>query len=151
MTRPETLHLTLVFIGDLARERLPELVAALAEIRVSQFVALFDRAHCWRHNRIGFLASTTPPEPLLELVSQIESALDRLAIPFDRRPYKPHVTLIRKAACEKGIPAQNRDSASPEWAHIAPISWSAEDFVLVESALTSAGPAYCTVERFPLS
>jgi 2'-5' RNA ligase len=149
-TRPGTIHLTLVFIGDLERTRLPELVAALTEVRQSRFEIVFDQARCWAHNRIAYLAPAQPPNTLFDLVAELESVLARLAVPFDRRPYKAHITLIRKANCQKGIPALGRDSVSPEWGGFAPIRWSAEDFVLVESVLSPDGADYRIVERFPL-
>lgn len=149
-THPDTIHLTLVFIGDLARDRLPELTDALAGIRTEGFELAFDLARCWSRNGIGFVAPAQPPEALFKLVAELESAVGRLGITFDRRPYKPHITLIRKADCPKGIPAQGRDSASPGWGDIVPIRWSAKTFELVESELSSAGAAYRIVERFPL-
>lgn len=151
MTRPGTIHLTLAFIGDLDRTRIPQLVSALAGVRSPRFDILFDRARCWHHNRIGFVAPSVTPSEVLELVTQLEAVLDGLAIPFDRRPYQAHITLVRKADCPKGIPAQGRDSISPEWGDLLPIKWSAENFVLVESVLSSSGADYRIVERFPLS
>lgn len=151
LTRAETIHLTLAFIGNLDRARVPELVDGLAGIRMPGFELLFDQARCWNHNKIGYLSPSTSPQALFDLVCELEAALDRLSVPFDRRPYKPHITLIRKAECPKRIPAEGRDSVSPGWGDFVPIRWSAEDFVLVESVLSSSGAAYRVVARIPLS
>lgn len=151
LTRQETIHLTLAFIGNLDRERLPALVEGLKTVSVPAFEVVFDRAGCWKHNKIAYLSSEQPPEALLQLVKGIESALVNLDVPFDRRPFKTHITLIRKADCTKGNPAQGRVPASPEWGGFTPIAWSVKEFVLVESVLSAEGASYQVVGRFPLS
>ncbi|MDR3395810.1 MAG: RNA 2',3'-cyclic phosphodiesterase [Parasulfuritortus sp.] len=151
LSRPDTLHLTLVFIGNLARARLPELREALRSLASPGFQIDFDRADCWRHNRIVYLAPGKPPDVLYMLVASLEKTLDALAIPFDRRPYCPHVTLLRKAECQKGNPAIGRVPDSPEWGDFAPIKWSARDFVLVESVSSTDGTRYQVLDRFLLS
>lgn len=141
-TRPDTIHLTLVFIGNLARSRLIELGQALHSVSAAGFGTVFDQAECWRHNRIGFLAPSQPPEALFRLVSMLETRLDQMAIPFDRRPYMPHITLIRQAHC----PSENQAAEFD----CEPIKWPAKDFVLVESVASPAGASYRIVERYPL-
>lgn len=146
MTRPETIHLTLVFIGNLARDRLPVLIEALRGVSAPAFETVFDRAGCWTHNRIGFLSASPPPQTLSDLVAGLEGRLARLGIAFDRRPYKPHVTLLRNAKCES--PAESRASGADDF---TAITWAAREFVLVESASGPRGAAYHSLARFPLS
>jgi len=139
-TRPDTLHLTLVFIGETAVDKLPELLAAAAGVAVQKFEVLFDRSDCWRHNHIAHLGASLSPPALLELVGQLESRLSSAGIPFDRRPYVPHITLLRKADCSPG----------KENPALAPIRWPARDFVLVRSSLRSGGALYEQMGRWPL-
>jgi RNA 2',3'-cyclic 3'-phosphodiesterase len=151
-TRTDTLHLTLLFIGQLARDRLPDLQAAVRQLQAPAFELVFDQADCWRHNRIAFLGASQPPEALFALVSGLEGAAAGLGIPFDRRAYKAHITLVRNARCMKKNPAAGR--ASLERITIpppAPVSWRASDFVLVESRLDTDGARYALLERFSLS
>jgi len=150
LTRAETIHLTLVFIGDLARERISELAERLDSLDAPAFQVDFDRADCWKHNRIAFVTASQPPEALHGLVMQLERALAELAIPFDRRPYKPHITLLRKATCPNRNPADGRVSDSPEWGDFEPINWSAEEFVLVESVPIPEGIRYDVLRSFRL-
>ncbi len=151
LSRPDTLHLTLVFIGNLVPARLPEMCTALRSVSSHRFQVDFDRTDCWRHNRIAYLAPSHPPDALYNLVSALERVLDQLAIPFDRRAYNPHITLLRKTECPKGNPADGRVSAPPEWGDFAPIKWPASDFVLVQSTPQSDGAHYQILERFLLS
>ena len=150
LTRPETIHLTLVFIGDLGRQRLPELLERLDAVAAPSFRVEFDRADCWRHNKIAYLAPSRPPDALFSLVARLESLLDDLAIAFDRRPYRPHVSLIRKAVCPKANPASGRVPESPEWDDLRPIMWSAKRFVLVESVPIPEGVRYDELGSFGL-
>lgn len=150
LTRSETIHLTLAFIGDLGRERIPELIERLNRLDAAASRVEFDQAACWRHNRIAYLAPSQPPRELFDLVARLESVLDELAIPFDRRPFKPHITLLRKAECPKANPAGGRVSDSPEWGDIEPILWSAERFMLVESVPIPVGMRYDKLGSFGL-
>lgn len=136
--KPDTVHLTLLFIGSLARERLPELQAAASAIQAPKFDVLFDQADCWRHNRIAFLTASQAPYGLLDLVNALETQTAHAGITFDRRPYKPHITLVRNADCTKTKPA------------LEPIEWAAREFVLVESSLNSNGASYQQLARWPL-
>jgi 2'-5' RNA ligase len=148
LTRPETIHLTLVFIGELALERIPDLLGELGTDKSPAFSVNFDQAGCWRHNRIAYLAPSQPPQALFDLVIRLEQSLDKLAITYDRRPYKPHVTLIRKAECEN--PALGRVSGMSDSDIIRPVSWSASRFVLVESVSIPEGVRYDVLGRFNL-
>lgn len=139
-TRADTLHLTLVFIGDLAAPRLPEVLAAAGEVDARKFEICLDRPGCWRHNRIAHLGCDIVPPELPDLVGALETRLAAAAIPFDRRVYVPHVTLLRKADCAP----QMTNPAS------APIRWPARDFVLVTSSLRSGGAFYEQLGRWPL-
>lgn len=137
-TRAQTLHLTLVFVGNLPRERLPALQAAAAAIQASAFTLTLDRTDCWPHNHIAHATASHTPAALLDLVAALKRSLDGLGIAFDHRPYKAHVTLLRNADCRRTDPP------------IAPIAWHAREFVLVESELSAEGARYAILGRYPL-
>ena len=139
-TRPDSIHLTLVFIGEITVERLPELFAAAAAVAVAKFEVLFDRVECWRHNRIAHLGASQVPPALRELVGQLEARLDDAGVRFDHRTYVPHITLLRHADCHPQI----KNPAS------APIRWPARDFILVRSSPRSGGALYEQMGRWPL-
>ncbi len=155
----DTVHLTLLFIGAIERERLPELQAAVNAIQLPQFDVTFDQADCWRHNRIAFLTASEPPAGLFDLVRALEALAAQAAIAFDHRPYKPHITLVRNADCKKentvsvhansGAAEVKRSGRNPNPA-LEPILWAARDFVLVESGLASNGAGYRVLGRWPL-
>ena len=89
-TPPENLHLTLAFIGeypdpDGVLEILPPLQPF--ELRLNGFGAFGDL--WWA----GFERS----EPLENYVRRLRRALAEAGIPFDRKRFSPHVTLVRRA------------------------------------------------------
>lgn len=137
-SRAETLHLTLNFLGEVDEAATARVLEAAATVRAATIAMAFDRLDCWRHNRIAYLAMTRPPDELLELAGTLARVLREAQLPSEHRPYFPHVTLLRKAACEKKNPA-------PE-----PVLWTAQDFVLVKSSLRPEGARYEQLGRWPL-
>lgn len=140
LTRSDTLHLTLVFIGRVERSRLPAIVQAAAGLVAADFSLAFDRRGCWRHNKVAYLQPSQVPPALGALVAGLEQALDTADVDFDRRAYQPHVTLVRRADCRLA-PSDSLDT---------PIHWPAREFVLIESCLAEAGPTYRPLARFPM-
>lgn len=137
-TRPETIHLTLLFIGTVPRASLAALHLGAAELRLPAFELVLDKTECWRHNRIACLTVSQPPPALLDLVSGLEGLLDRLGIAYDRRPYRPHVTLLRGADCRAQTATSSR------------IQWPVRCFALVESRPGPQGRQYPRLGAYPL-
>ncbi len=137
-TRPETIHLTLVFLGDVAVARLDELRLAVADISLPAFTVEIDRAGWWRHNRIVWAGLEGVPPPLADLVGQLRERLKNSEFVFDAKPFVPHITLLRKAHCP--------DSEFPTLA----ARWEAREFVLVRSVTSAAGAAYEIIGRWAL-
>ncbi len=153
----DTVHLTLLFVGTIARERLSDLQAAANSIQLPRFDVTFDQADCWRHNRIAFLTASEPPAGLFDLVRALEALAAQADIAFDHRPYKPHITLVRNADCKNAVSVQanvgeagvERSGRNPRPAP-EPILWPARDFVLVESSSNANGASYRVLARWPL-
>lgn len=136
-TRDDSIHLTLVFIGDVSVERLPELaVPPLQDLK--PFTLTLDRCGCWPRNGIGWMAPSQIPDQLRRQVSAMEDWLRGAGFALEERPYRPHVTLVRKAEC---VPLSKVTE---------PIIWCAEEFVLVRSVLEPEGSRYQTIGRWPL-
>jgi 2'-5' RNA ligase len=128
--RPDQWHTTLVFIGWVDAARV-SLIDELAEgISCAPFVLSFDTLDHWRKPRVACLTASVIPAPLLSLVAGLEAALDAAGIDFDRRPYRPHLTLARKVV--------RLEHTGP----IPTLAWAVHDFTLVESISTRAGSRY---------
>ncbi len=139
--RADTLHATLVFLGDVAAQRLEALKLAAQEVEAGGegFVLRLDRARYWGHNHIAYASPSTVPDPLALLVERLECSLDRHRFRFDRRAWKPHVTLLRNAHWT--------DAPLPD---LPPVEWLAREFALVQSLRDERGARYETLARFPL-
>ena len=136
----DTLHTTLVFIGGIEPGRLEALQLAAQEVNAERFELCFDQARYWGHNHIAYAAPAHVPQQLDLLVDALEQRLTRHRFKFDRREYKPHVTLLRNAHwTDEPLPA------------MPPACWQIGDFALVESASRDGVASYRVLARFPLA
>jgi RNA 2',3'-cyclic 3'-phosphodiesterase len=128
-----TLHLTLHFIGALARTRMPALAASLAAVPVGRIVLRPAGCELWRGGIavLRFEGDAALPE----LHDRLGAVLADAGIALDPRPFAPHVTLARKAA-----------KAEPPAERLA-FEWRADGFALVES-LPGGSARYEVLSRF---
>lgn len=137
--RGETLHSTLVFIGNVGHSRLEALQLAAQEVSGKAFELRFDAAHYWGRNHIVYAAPGLVPQHLAQLVSALEHHLELHRFKFDQREYIPHVTLLRNARwTDAPLPAMQ------------PVRWQIQDFALVQSAQQNGQADYRVLARFPL-
>src|SRR5450759_5150556 len=119
--RVDTLHNTLVFIGDVEQTRLEALRLAAQEVSAACFELSFDEARYWGHNHIVYAAPGHVPQHLAQLVSALEQCLTQHRFKFDQREYKPHVTLLRNAH-RTDVPKPKIGNPLPTsgWAELTP-------------------------------
>ncbi len=137
--RADTLHNTLVFLGNIEAHRLEALYLAAQEAEGGAFELQFDTACYWKHNHIVFASPGRVPKQLEKLVHRLEHNLAVHGFEFDRRPYKPHVTLLRNAKW-----------SSDPLPEMEKVMWKMRDFVLVQSAPDEKGTNYRVLAQFPL-
>ena len=89
-------HLTLHFIGPVAPTRVAELQAALRLVPVQAFVLSTGHGQCWPHG-LAVLCPDEVPPALLQLHRDLGRVLQSLDLPTDKRPFRPHLTLARRA------------------------------------------------------
>jgi 2'-5' RNA ligase len=136
-----TVHLTLVFLGNVALARLDELYAVAGRVSAAPFAMTLDRLGWWHHNRVAWAAPRETPEALHGLVVRLQDGLRNAGFAFDDRPvFAPHITLLRNARCNE-----------VEMPSLKALEWAADEFVLVESVTTDAGAAYEVIGRWGLS
>ena len=136
-TRPDKIHLTLFFVGDVEPGRLPDLQAAADAVRSESFELIFDRLGYFRRARIAWAGAACPPA-LASLVAQLTEELASHGFAGKDRPYVPHITLVREAL------------RKPARSAIDPVIWSARDFALVRSGRGPDGSSYEILERWRL-
>jgi len=133
LTRAPSIHMTLLFLGEVEEARLDALRGCASSVKPGSFSMSLDRAACWRHNRIAWVGPTVTPPALEDAVTRLRAAVGQAGFDFDRKPFAPHVTLVRNAACR------------PMEEAIAPIEWAVSGFVLVRSRLDASGSHYETI------
>ena len=100
-TRPENLHLTLAFIGEYGN---PDDVLDVMETVPFRPIPLKVEG-LWHFRDMYFARMGHVPE-LERYVRRLRRALSENGIPFDRKKFSPHITLIRKVSFKDGVPGE---------------------------------------------
>jgi 2'-5' RNA ligase len=133
--RRENLHLTLAFIGALEADAARAVAARLAAEPAVPFEWSLDAIGAFAGARVLWVGGTDPR--LDVLATRSRDLLDELGVPFDRKPFVAHVTLLRN------VPrAAAREIAA---AVAPPILWRAGTPVLLESKAGDQGVRYLPV------
>jgi 2'-5' RNA ligase len=91
---PENMHLTLVFLGEVAEAKLPLILSQLEEIEPPNLQVRFTSFDTFP--RAGVLFAAVEPAPrLLQLQSQVADKMSECGFPPEDRPYHPHITVAR--------------------------------------------------------
>jgi RNA 2',3'-cyclic 3'-phosphodiesterase len=98
--KPEGIHLTLKFLGDVDTRRLPDLYAAIdrACARQMPFEVQVGGSGCFpnaRRPRVVWVAVSGESKVLAELQCQIERECTALGYAAEERAFTPHLTLAR--------------------------------------------------------
>lgn len=139
VTRAETIHLTLAFLGEVDEEKLPLAIEAGRGAGGNAHSLPIEQARWWAHNRIVWVGPNEIPAPLAALAAELKSNLVQAGFGMEERAFAAHVTLIRKA---------NEPHALPP---LPALEWPVDEFVLVRSALSREGASYEPIERFALT
>lgn len=132
---PDNLHLTLAFPGHVDAATQACLEKAAEGIRVTPFDIHLNHVGYWKHPRVVWYGPTEVPDELVRLAAELEGAMRDCGLTPESRPYRPHVTLLRKA---QGLP----QIAAPE------MVWRAEGFVLAVSESSPQGVRYRVIRRW---
>ena len=160
--KPESLHITLKFIGEQPEPKVEQIRLALRTVSAStteihfQGYGFFPTAKSAR----VFWAGMEADPHLASLASAIDEKMAALAIPKEDRAFSPHLTLARGSG-GSGSPRWRKGDgpnrtfellqkklaslATPEFGTMTP-----HDFFLYKSQLSPKGSKYTKLERFAL-
>ena len=99
-TRAENLHMTLAFIGDYGSP--DEVLDVMESVWFKPIRIELDGLQPFRDMFFGRIADNRALE---SFVRRLRRALAEADIPFDRKKFSPHITLVRRAECVTGTPA----------------------------------------------
>ena len=161
--RPESIHVTLKFIGEKPAEAVEEIKRALSAVKAASFeigfrgYGFFPTAKSARVFWVGIEADSQ----LANLATAVDQTTAALGIPKEEHAYSPHLTLARGGG-RSGAPGRQKDDRptrgfqkvqeklaalpAPEFG-----TMTAREFFLYQSQLLRGGARYTKIERFGLA
>jgi 2'-5' RNA ligase len=160
--RPESLHITLKFIGEQKQEQVTAIGKALESVQSNPFeVGLAGT---------GFFPSPTSPRvfwigiragaQLAQLAADVDAAVHGLGIPREERKFSPHLTLARGGGKSGDPKWRNGDGPNSIFAvlqkRLAAMpepdfgTMTADRFILYQSELSPKGSKYTKLETYPM-
>ena len=141
-TRPENMHITVSFLGQVDPSRLDQIQRALTAIHAPRLHLQLNGAGSFP--KAGILHTQIKPSPsLLNLAEQVFQSMETCGFSRERRPYTPHITLARSKDPLR-IPAHKADN--PAFRQ----SFTAHEIRLYESITRPEGAHYEVKAAFPL-
>ncbi len=148
--KPENMHLTLKFLGEVADARVAEIAARVKEVYdIPAFDASFAGVGLFPPSgpaRVIWIGMTAGAEALTALQEEVERRIGPLGFPAEKRGFQAHLTLGRFR-----VPAPRTIRAAIEEAGAGAVGTCRIDHVtLYQSRLSPRGAMYTALERGPL-
>jgi len=161
--RPESLHVTLKFIGEKSAEAVEQVKEALAAVK-GQPVEMGFRGHGFfptaKSARVFWVGIESGPA-LASLANAVDDVTAGLGIPKEERAFNAHLTLARGGGGSGSPRRQNGDPSNKNFQHLqeklsalsAPDfgTMTAHEFFLYQSQLSRGGSRYTKIARFALN
>lgn len=149
-TKPEQLHVTLRFLGDVPVTAIETMLERLAGVRVAPFILPVEGLGTFPTNRpphILWIGVGSGHPRLFQLRQRVDDAVLASGVPLEVRTFHPHVTLARLT--------ENAAPAVTQWLHAhreftAP-PFQVASFDLYASELRPEGAVHTLRQRFPLA
>ena len=132
------IHLTLLFLGNVAVHQIETLRQAMKNVSAKEFEFNLEEICYWKQNKIFYIQPKQFPIELFSLVDSLRDTLSAAGFLFDKRTYKPHITLIRKATHPVKINLNNS------------IKWHVNKWSLIQSKQTGSGIDYIPLGHWHL-
>ena len=160
--RPESLHVTLKFIGEKPAEAVEQIKQTLAAVQ-SDTVNLSVRGFGFfpgaKAPRVFWIGIEAGPQ-LTALAAAVDDATGKLGIPKEDHPYSPHLTLARGAGGSGSPRREKNDTANRRFQRLQeklatmPMpefgTMTAREFFLYQSQLGRGGSRYTKLQSFAL-
>ncbi len=98
LSREENLHLTLEFLGECDRKKMYSACLALDEIDMDSFEVKLNGLGCFKSRDNSLIWAGISSTKLIELKKSLDDALINRSVSFDKKPFKPHITLARECS-----------------------------------------------------
>ena len=152
--RPESIHLTMVFMGGVPSEQIPsigEAVGAVCAIHGSFKISLKPMG-CFpnsRNPRVVWLGIDGDMERMSRFRDELQAALLPYGIKEEERAFRPHLTLGRFKKPAKRQPELEQMLAT--YGDLSSPSCTLNELILFRSELKPGGAVYTKMSSWPLS
>jgi 2'-5' RNA ligase len=159
--RPESMHVTLKFIGEKSAEAVEDIKQAMSAIQAAAFEISFRGCGFFptsKAPRVFWIGIQAGPE-LAALATAVDEATFSLGVPKEEHAFSPHLTLARRGG--SGAPRWRKGDTpnqsfrrlqeklaampTPEFGRM-----TAREFFLYQSQLMRGGSRYTKIARFGL-
>jgi 2'-5' RNA ligase len=150
-SRPEGLHITLKFIGEISESQLSEVERRLTRMPAVPAFTISVRGS-------GFFPSAKRPriiwlgveagEELSHLARAIDAELGRMDIPAEARAYRPHLTLARAEGTE---PLNKLQDQLNRLGRIDLGTFTADEYFIYQSQPSHGGSIYTKLFRIAMN
>jgi RNA 2',3'-cyclic 3'-phosphodiesterase len=160
--RPESLHVTLKFIGEKPPEVVEEIKRAVGTVKSEPFEISFRGYGFFptaKSARVFWVGIEAGPQ-LASLATAVDHATLRLGIPKEEHAYSPHLTLARGGGGSGGPRREKEDPPRRSFQKLQERlaamptlefgTMTAREFFLYQSQPMRGGAKYTKIERFGL-
>ena len=146
--RPEKMHVTLKFLGDVDASQLPPLARAaeVATRGLSSFNLALEGAGSFPPRgapRVLWLGLRDDAGRLARLQNRLEDECEREGFPREPRPFKPHLTLARLRTPHGARELAAVHGKTP----FGPFAFQVTELLLIRSQLGPGGSRYTSISR----
>ena len=134
----QNIHITLAFVGSVDSSMCRCLRSQAAHTRFRSFSLELSRLGYFSRSRVLWAGPETCPPALTALVADLNACLQPCGYQPEKRPFHPHLTLVRKAVPHKPLP------------QLEPVTWQVKNFCLVESKTRPQGVLYEVLQTYPM-
>ena len=142
--RPENIHLTLKFLGDINNEDIKKagdaIISAASENASMSLgakgIGFFPGV---KRSRVIWTGIAGQTKELTDLQKTLEGKLDTVGFPKEKRPFKGHLTIAR---IKRKIDARRLVDAMKEFGRFESKTFIADEVVLFKSELKPSGAVY---------
>jgi len=142
--RPENIHLTLKFLGDINSEEIKKagdaIISAASENASMSLgakgIGFFPGV---KRSRVIWTGIAGQTRELADLQKTLDGKLDTVGFPKEKRPFKGHLTIAR---IKRKIDARRLVDAMKEFAKFESKTFIADEVVLFKSELKPSGAVY---------
>ena len=137
--QPRNLHITMHFVGSVNEDIQTCMQTAAAKVAAERFTCKLDCFGYFSRSKTLWLGSQDTPVELTDLHNELGAALADCGYSAEKRPFKPHITLIRKCTLTE-----------PHEADFS-LAWPIDTFALIESHRDQHERNYQLIESYPLT